>query len=52
MLFGVWESQEAFEALLKQPGFNPNQLYWEGLDRNDHLYNVVHIEPKAAWWVH
>ncbi|MDY6784370.1 MAG: antibiotic biosynthesis monooxygenase [Cyanobacteriota bacterium] len=40
--YGQWESQEAFEAILKQPGFNPNQPYWEGLARNEfHLYNVV-----------
>ncbi|QLE54305.1 antibiotic biosynthesis monooxygenase [Nostoc sp. TCL26-01] len=45
--YGQWESKEAFEAILKQPGFNPNQPYWEGLARNEfHLYNVVHVETK------
>jgi quinol monooxygenase YgiN len=42
--YGQWESKEAFEAILKQPGFNPDKPYWEGLARNEfHLYNVVHI---------
>jgi len=41
--YGQWESKEAFEAILKQPGFNP-EPYWEGLARNEfHLYNVVHL---------
>ncbi len=40
-----WESKEAFEAILKQPGFNPDKPYWEGLARNEfHLYRVVHVE--------
>jgi len=31
------------EAILKQPGFNPEQTVLEGLARNEfHLYNVVH----------
>ena len=47
--YGQWESQAAFEAILKQPGFNPNQPYWEGLARNEfHLYNIVHVKAKAA----
>ncbi|MFB2981833.1 antibiotic biosynthesis monooxygenase family protein [Microseira sp. BLCC-F43] len=42
--YGQWESKEAFEAILKQPGFNPDKPYWEGLARNEfHLYNVVHV---------
>lgn len=42
--YGQWESQEAFEAILKQPGFNPDTLYWEGLARNEfHLYHVVYV---------
>jgi len=42
--YGQWESFEAFEAILKQPGFNPDKPYWEGLARNEfHLYNVVHV---------
>ncbi|HEY9780475.1 MAG TPA: antibiotic biosynthesis monooxygenase [Leptolyngbyaceae cyanobacterium] len=46
--YGQWESKEAFEAILKQPGFNPEQPYWEGLARNEfHLYNVVHIQSMA-----
>jgi len=41
--YGQWESKEAFEAILKQPGFNPEQTVLEGLARNEfHLYNVVH----------
>jgi heme-degrading monooxygenase HmoA len=47
--YGQWESKEAFEAILKQPGFNPDKPYWEGLARNEfHLYNVVHVKVKAA----
>lgn len=47
--YGQWESKEAFESILKQPGFNPNKPYWEGLARNEfHLYNVIHIEVKAV----
>ena len=47
--YGQWESKEAFEAILKQPGFNPDKPYWEGLARNEfHLYNVVHVETKTA----
>jgi quinol monooxygenase YgiN len=43
--YGQWENREAFEAILKQPGFNPEQPYWEGLARNEfHLYNVVHTQ--------
>jgi quinol monooxygenase YgiN len=42
--YGQWENKEAFEAILKQPGFNPDKPYWEGLARNEfHLYNVVHV---------
>lgn len=45
--YGQWESQKAFEAILKQPGFDPNKSYWEGLARNEfHLYKVVHVEAK------
>ncbi|MBW4623158.1 MAG: antibiotic biosynthesis monooxygenase [Cyanosarcina radialis HA8281-LM2] len=47
--YGQWESKEAFEAILKQPGFNPDKPYWEGLARNEfHLYNVVCVETTAA----
>lgn len=47
--YGQWESQEAFEAILSQPGFNPEQPYWQGLARNEfHLYNVVYVQVKAA----
>lgn len=47
--YGQWESQEAFEAILSQPGFNPKQPYWQGLARNEfHLYNVVHVQVKAT----
>lgn len=43
--YGQWESKEAFEAILKQPGFNPDKPYWEGLARNEfHLYNVAYVE--------
>ncbi|MBD3886852.1 antibiotic biosynthesis monooxygenase [Phormidium tenue FACHB-886] len=43
--YGQWESKEAFEAILKQAGFNPEQPYWEGLARNEfHLYNVAHTQ--------
>jgi quinol monooxygenase YgiN len=46
--YGQWESKEAFEAILRQPGFNPEQPYWEGLARNEfHLYNVVHTQTAA-----
>jgi quinol monooxygenase YgiN len=43
--YGQWESKESFEAILKQPGFDPDKPYWEGLARNEfHLYQVVHVE--------
>lgn len=46
--YGQWESKKAFEAILQQPGFNPDQPYWEGLARNEfHLYNVVHMQTTA-----
>lgn len=42
--YGQWESQAAFEAILKQPGFNPDKPYWQGLARNEfHLYQVVDV---------
>lgn len=45
--YGQWQSQEAFESILKQPGFNPEQPYWQGLARNEfHLYHVVHTQVK------
>jgi quinol monooxygenase YgiN len=47
--YGQWESQEAFEAILKQPGFNPDKPYWKGLARNEfHLYRVVHSEVSQS----
>lgn len=47
--YGQWESKEAFEAILKQPGFNPDKPYWEGLARNEfHLYTVVHVEEATV----
>jgi quinol monooxygenase YgiN len=47
--YGQWKSREVFEAILSQPGFNPEQPYWQGLARNEfHLYNVVHVQVKAA----
>ncbi|WP_293352724.1 MULTISPECIES: antibiotic biosynthesis monooxygenase [unclassified Microcoleus] len=47
--YGQWESQEAFEAILKQAGFNPDKPYWEGLARNEfHLYHVVYSEVSNA----
>ena len=46
--YGQWESKEAFDAILKQPGFNPEKPYWENLARNEfHLYNVVHTQTKT-----
>ncbi|MFB2894825.1 antibiotic biosynthesis monooxygenase [Aerosakkonemataceae cyanobacterium BLCC-F50] len=46
--YGQWESKEAFEAILKQPGFNPEKPYWERLARNEfHLYHVVHTQTAA-----
>ncbi|MBD2307888.1 antibiotic biosynthesis monooxygenase [Chroococcidiopsis sp. FACHB-1243] len=45
--YGQWESQEAFEAILKQPGFNPDEPYWAGIARNEfHLYQIVHAYEK------
>lgn len=42
--YGQWKSQAAFEAILKQPGFNPDEPYWQGLARNEfHLYQVAHV---------
>lgn len=47
--YGQWESKEAFEAILEQPGFNPDKPYWEGLARNEfHLYTVAHVEEAAG----
>ena len=46
--YGQWESKEAFDAILKQPGFNPDKPYWEGLARNEfHLYKVVHVTSAS-----
>ena len=46
--YGQWQSQEAFEAILRQPGFTPEQPYWEGLARNEfYLYHVVHTQAKV-----
>lgn len=43
--YGQWESKAAFEAILKQPGFNPDEPYWKRLARNEfHLYQVVQVE--------
>lgn len=48
--YGQWESQEAFEAILKQPGFNPDKPYWDGLARNEfHLYHVVHTQSAIGY---
>jgi heme-degrading monooxygenase HmoA len=45
--YGQWDSFEAFEAILKQPGFNPDQPYWEGIARNEfHLYHVAHVMTR------
>ncbi|MDV2993048.1 MAG: hypothetical protein N4J56_002702 [Chroococcidiopsis sp. SAG 2025] len=45
--YGQWENQEAFEAILKQPGFNPDEPYWAGIARNEfYLYQVVHAYEK------
>ena len=43
--YGQWESQAAFEAILKKSSFNPNDKpYWDGIARNEfHLYKVVHL---------
>jgi quinol monooxygenase YgiN len=47
--YGQWESIEAFEAILKQPGFNPDKPYWDGLARNEfHLYHVVHMQSASG----
>lgn len=48
--YGRWESEEAFQVILKQPGFNPSQgSYWDGIARNEfHLYDVVHVEDGPA----
>lgn len=48
--YGQWESEEAFQVILKQPGFNPNQgSYWDGIARNEfHLYDVAHVENGSA----
>lgn len=46
--YGQWESKEAFEAILKQPGFNPDKPYWEGLARNEfHVYYVVYVDTAG-----
>ncbi|MBF2074767.1 MAG: antibiotic biosynthesis monooxygenase [Synechococcales cyanobacterium C42_A2020_086] len=45
--YGQWQSRDAFEAILQQPGFSLNQPYWEGLARNEfHLYTVMHTFEK------
>lgn len=45
--YGQWQSQEAFESILQQPGFDPEQPYWQGLARNEfHLYQVAHTQVK------
>lgn len=46
--YGQWESKAAFEAILNQPGFNPDKPYWDGLARNEfHLYTVAHVESAT-----
>jgi len=45
--YGQWQSQAAFESMLKQPGFNPDTPYWQGLARNEfHSYQVVYMQVK------
>jgi quinol monooxygenase YgiN len=48
--YGQWESEAAFQVILKQSGFNPDQLpYWEGFARNEfHLYDVVRVQSGSA----
>jgi quinol monooxygenase YgiN len=44
--YGQWLSQEAFEEILKVPGFEKGKGYWVGLAENEfHLYDVVFAEP-------
>lgn len=46
--YGQWANQAAFEAILKKPGFNPNETsYWDGIARNEfHLYRVIHVQSQ------
>ncbi|MGD1840843.1 MAG: antibiotic biosynthesis monooxygenase family protein [Thermonemataceae bacterium] len=40
--YGQWESEKAFQAILKKEGFNPDTPYWAGIAKNEfHLYQVV-----------
>ncbi len=44
--YGQWLGQEAFEEILKVPGFEKGKGYWVGLAENEfHLYDVVFAEP-------
>ncbi len=41
--YGQWADREAIKELVKQPGFNKDKPYWEGIADNEyHLYEVVH----------
>ncbi len=44
--YGQWVNKEAFESILKAPGFEPGVGYWVGLAENEfHLYDVVFTMP-------
>lgn len=45
--YGQWCSLDNFEALLKEPKYEPVRKYWKGLAENEfHLYEVVFTEPS------
>jgi quinol monooxygenase YgiN len=44
--YGQWVNQEAFESILKAPGFEIGIGYWVGLAENEfHLYDVIFTLP-------
>lgn len=45
--YGQWRSLDRFDALLKEPKYEPVRKYWQGLAENEfHLYEVVFTEPE------
>jgi quinol monooxygenase YgiN len=45
--YGQWRSLDNFDALLKEPKYEPVREYWKGLAENDlNLYEVVFTKPE------
>lgn len=45
--YGQWDSADAFNAILKEPGFNPDKPYWAGVARSEfHVYHIAHVVTR------